>query len=190
MNLRLRNLFGLGLAALVGATLTVALPAGANGDDDDDGEFRLGGTAQHARDPENQANEVIRIRTDQAPEFGTVSRKLGVRVPQLDNLLSVKAWFESPKTCIGGSPRFQLAIDTDGNGQSNGNAFGYFGTSPNFAACPMNTWLYEDLTGGGDSITGLGPTPSTGFATPNEELEWDLTQFGGAFYNTWWKRSS
>ena len=120
--------------------------------------------------------------------YGTLSRVANVKVDKLDNMLEFKSWFETgppPKSCVGGSPRYQLAIDTNGDGTSDGNAFGYFGASPNFTGCPMETWLYEDLTGPGDiSIT--GPMfPSTGYTQPNEELEWDLTQFGGPFYNTW-----
>lgn len=153
------------------------------------GGWLLGGTAQLATDPENQQNDVIRIRTDVAPFFGTVSRRVDVKVDKLDNMLEFKSWFDMAlpgKSCIGGAPRFQLAIDTNGDGVPNGNAFGYFGASPNFTGCPQETWLYEDLTGAGDFfITGGVLAPSTGRTFPNEELEWDLTQFGGAFYNTW-----
>jgi hypothetical protein len=147
----------------------------------------LGGTAQLATDPENPANDVIRIRTDIAPFFGTVSRKANVKVDKLDNMLEFKARFTTPKSCTGGAPRFQLAIDTDGDGTSNGNAFGYYGPSPGFTGCLPDTWLYEDLTGPGDFfVTGgvLFPSPPQ-LAPPSEELEWDLTQFGGGFYNTW-----
>lgn len=155
------------------------------------GKFLLGGTAQFAQDPENPANDVIVIRTDIPPFYGTVSRTVNVKVEQLDNMVEFKAWFAANalppgKTCFGGSPRIQLAIDTDGDGVPDGNAFGYFGASPNFVGCPMETWLYEDLTGAGDiAITGAPLFPSTGETWPNEELEWDLTQFGGPFYNTW-----
>jgi hypothetical protein len=139
---------------------------------------------------------VIRIRTDVAPFFGTISRVVNTQIDKLDNLLEFKAWFDitlaglpplpTAKSCVGGSPRLQLAVDTDGDGVSNGNAFGYFGPSPSFTGCPPQTWLSEDFTGAGDiAITPPLLFPSTGRVTPNEELEWDLTQFGGGFYNTW-----
>lgn len=140
------------------------------------GKFYLEGTAELAQDPENSANDVIRIRTDVTPFFGTVSRTVNVKVDQLDNMIEFKSWFQTPKTCIGGAPRVQLAIDLDGDGDSDGNALGYFGPSPAFTGCPPNTWLYEDFTGG-DPITGLGPFMSTGQTTPNEEVEWDVSEF-------------
>jgi hypothetical protein len=145
------------------------------------GKFRLGGTAQLVEDPENPANDVIRIRTDIAPFFGTVSRKVNVKADKLDNMLEFKTWFAtipSTKTCIGGSPRFQLAIDLDGDGDSDGNAFGDTGVNGSGTGCLPNTWIYEDLTGG-DGVTGPGLSPSTGFVTPNEENEWALAQLGG-----------
>jgi hypothetical protein len=182
------------LAFLFALVVAVGIPAVAVGTGGSSPEpaFLLGGTAQLAQDPENPANDVVRIRTDVAPFFGTISRTVNTKVDKLDNMLEFKSWFASSvtaglsKTCIGGSPRLQLAIDTTGDGSADGNAFGYFGASPSFAGCPMDTWLEEDLTGAGDFFITGGPLfPSTGFATPNEELEWDLTQFGGPFYNTW-----
>jgi hypothetical protein len=183
---------GVAIASAIVAALLIVGSGGNTARADTQGsKFLLGGTAQLAPDPENPSNDVIRIRTDVAPFFGTVSRSVNVKVHKLDNMLEFKSRFEndppSTKTCFGGAPRFQLAIDTDGDGRPNGNAFGYFGASPNFAGCPQDTWLYEDLTGAGDAfITGvpLFPSPPQ-LAPPNEELEWDLTQFGGAFYNTW-----
>jgi hypothetical protein len=166
--------------------VVAAAASGAWAADDPRNGFLLGGTAQVAQDPENPANQVVVIRTDVDPFFGTVSRAVNAKIQDLDNMVEFKAWFQNPKSCTGGSPRIQLAIDTDGDGKSNGNAFGYYGAPPNFRNCPMGTWMYEDFTGAGDiAITGAPLFPSTGGTTPNEELEWDLTQFGGGFYNTW-----
>jgi hypothetical protein len=118
------------------------------------GRFLFGGTAQLALDPENPANDVILINTTAgfnpmtgAFAFGTVSRTLNVKIQQLDNMVEHKAFFVFPKTCFGGSPRIQLAIDLDGNGQSNGNAFGNFGPGPFGTGCPPGgIWHFEDLT--------------------------------------------
>jgi hypothetical protein len=107
--------------------------------------FLLGGTAQNSRDPENPANETIRIDTSTGG-FGTVSRPLNTKISTLDNQLELKAYFVAPKTCVGGSPRVQLAIDLNGDGQSDGNAHGYVGTLPFGAGCVSNVWQYFDLT--------------------------------------------
>jgi hypothetical protein len=161
--------------------------------------FYVTGTARHSNDPENPENRVVQLRSafdpadPDANRAGAIARVFAgrVRVWQLDNQLQAKTWLREPHSCGLGSPRISLAIDTDGDGRSDGNAFGYAGTSPDFSACVMRTWLHEDFTGG-DSITGPGPLPSLNTlggaepgGPPNEELEWDLTQFGGPFYNSW-----
>jgi hypothetical protein len=165
--------------ALILILYVLVAPASALAGGSGHGKFLLGGTAQHAQDPENPANEVIIIRTDIPPFFGTVSRTVNVKIDKLDNMLEFKAWFDAPKTCIGGSPRFQLAIDTDGDGDSDGNVFLDTGVNGSGTGCPPETWLYEDLTGG-DGVTGLGPFLSTGFTTPNEEKECAASQLVGA----------
>ncbi len=155
----------LGLCALVP-------PALATGSAGGDG-FLLGGTAQHAQDPENPANDVIRIDTTTGG-FGTVSRKVNVKIDKLDNMLELKAFFVAPKTCIGGSPRVQLAIDLNGDGIPDGNAFGNFGPGPFGTGCPPGgIWNYQDLTDLAPrwdvtQLTGIGeiPTPLPGNVNP------------------------
>lgn len=78
----------------------------------------------------------------------------------------------STRTCGGGSPRIQLAVDLNGTGTPDGNAFGYFGPYPSFAACPKGKWTYEDLT--------------------DETPRWDVSQLItkgltglSSFVNTW-----
>jgi len=119
--------------------------------------FLLGGTARNAQDPENPANDVIKIDTTPAPgqclattsppyqncPFGTVSRTLNVKIAQLDNMLEFKSYFQN-RSCGGGSPRIQLSIDLQGDGTADGNAFAY--TAPPFAGCPPNRWQYDDVT--------------------------------------------
>jgi len=157
------------------------------------GEFKLGGTAFLAVDPENPANDVIRIKTDDPLRpFGTVSRITNVKIDKLDNMLEFKSWFKSVpltdplapgKTCFLFTPRPQLAIDVDGDGVADGNALGLFGNPDAFfGGCPQDTWLYEDFTGAGDVAITPGPypiglTPSTGQTTLNEETEWVLIEF-------------
>jgi hypothetical protein len=66
----------------------------------------------------------------------------------------------------GGSPRFQVALDNDGDGDSDGNVFVYLGTPPNF----------DDEPSGWES---------TGNLLLSEDLRFDLTQFGGPFYGSY-----
>jgi len=148
----------LGLFATGPAATATGVPSGESG-------FLLGGTAQNAQDPENPANDVIKIDTSTPPfdciapaflncTFGTVSRRLNTKIALLDNMLEFKSYF-ADRTCGGGSPRIQLAIDLDGDGNSDGNAFGY--TAPPFAGCAPNRWQYDDLT--------------------DELPRWDISQF-------------
>jgi hypothetical protein len=67
-------------------------------------------------------------------------------------------------TCGGGSPRFQLGIDGDGDhhftqfaGGPDQNAFGYIGDKAFGGLCVSNQWVYEDMT--------------------NNAPKWDLSQF-------------
>ncbi len=119
--------------------------------------FLLGGNAQNAQDPENPANDVIVINTLAPPFYGTVSRVLGVQIAALDNMLEFKSYFQN-RSCGGGSPRIQLAVDLNGDGMPDANAFGY--TAPPFAGCPPNRWQYDDLT--------------------DELPRWDVTQLAAA----------
>lgn len=153
-----RAAVGLLVAALMFLIVAPSTPAGIGQ------KYSLFGTAHDAQDPQNPANDVVIIDTT-GFAFGGAVRGLNVPVNVLRNQLQFKAFFSAGRSCGGGSPRIQLAIDTDGNGVSNGNAFGYFGPSPNFTGCASGVWQTEDFT--------------------DDELEWDLTQFGGAFYNSW-----
>lgn len=126
-------------------------------------KYTLFGTMVKATSPTDSHDQVISDDTT-GDVFGGASRTIHATVHSLDGLISLDYYFEG-RSCAGGSPRIQLAVDTDGDEVSNGNAFGYIGASPNFNTCPTGSWRHEDLTDG--------------------QLRWDLTQFGGPFYNTW-----
>ena len=67
----------------------------------------------------------------------------------------------------GGSPRFEIPVDTDGNGSADGSAFAYIGTPPSFTDPGHANFI------------------STGnFMLDFATTHWDLTQFGGPFYGT------
>ncbi|HZR31259.1 MAG TPA: hypothetical protein VFA76_05345 [Terriglobales bacterium] len=106
--------------------------------------FLLGGNAQNAQDPENPANDVIVINTLAPPFYGTVSRVLGVQIAALDNMLEFKSYFQN-RSCGGGSPRFVLTIDLNGDGVPDGDVWAYtFPFTP--GGCVPNRWQYDDLT--------------------------------------------
>lgn len=128
-------------------------------------KFQVAGTAQDDIDPENPSNEVMSMTTAVPPNFGVAYRNLRVQVDELDNQIQLKYFFVAPHTCGVGTPRVFLRIDRDGDGERDGNAFGYIGLPPQFGPCVTNEWLFEDLT--------------------DDLPRWDLTQFGGPFYNTW-----
>ncbi|HWE24238.1 MAG TPA: hypothetical protein VG496_09890 [Myxococcales bacterium] len=129
---------------LIVSLVVCAAPLALRADDRcREGRFLLGGNARNDQDPENPANDVIRIDTAAPPLYGTVSRSLGVKIAQLDNMLEFKSYFQN-RSCGGGSPRIQLSIDLDGDGKADGNAFAY--TAPPFAGCPPLRWQYDDVT--------------------------------------------
>ena len=70
--------------------------------------------------------------------------------------------------CSGGSPRFQIGIDTAGDGAVNGNIFVYFGPLPNFTGCSAGWQSTGNLIG-----------------LPDADKRYDLMQLGGTFYDTY-----
>jgi hypothetical protein len=147
--------------------LTVASPGQAEPGGNKGHKFHLFGSAFDDIDPENATNEVIRVESSPASGGGAVRFfNPDTQVDDLDNQVQLKYLFEVGKDCTFafGTPRIQLAIDTDGDGDSNGNAFGYLGDKP-FGGLCGNAWRLEDMT--------------------NETPKWDLTQFGGGFTTPW-----
>ena len=66
----------------------------------------------------------------------------------------------------GGSPRFQIGVDTNGDSVRDCNVFVYIGTHPNF----------NDAAAGWQSTGNLLSSP---------DMRFDLSQCGGAFYSTY-----
>jgi len=69
--------------------------------------------------------------------------------------------------CGGGSPRFYIRMDTDGDSNPDGNVFVYMGPMPSFTGCTPNTWA------------------NTGNLIGSADARFDLTQLGGPFYGTY-----
>jgi hypothetical protein len=131
-------------------------------------KFELMFAMQDDQDPQNPTNDVISMvsTTDFPAGTGTALRNLppGIKIAALDHQMHVKYFFPA-STCQNGGPRIQLAIDTDGNGASNGNAFGYVGNGPFGSGCVTGEWDLIDMT-------------------DNVPFRWDMTQFGLG-YHTW-----
>lgn len=120
---------------------------GDDEDDDDDSDgprFQLFGTAERMR---FLGNDVIRIDTFPAGTFGGASLELGVPVGGLDRKIALSVYLVNID-CFGGSPRVQLRVDMNGDGASDGNAFGYLGPFPSFTGCDPQVWQYHDMTDG------------------------------------------
>ena len=124
------------------------------------GQWALFGTAKRDVDPENEFNELISFDTTTGAVAGAF-KKFGshVQVDMLDDQVELKYYFVG-RTCAGDGPRIQLGIDSDGDGDFDGNAFGHLGNTPFGGGCPAGLWVYEDMT--------------------NPVKKWDLSQFPGS----------
>jgi len=120
--------------------------------------YKLFGSAINGLDPQNSFNEVISF--DTSGQIAGALRLLGdhVKVRMLTNQIELNYYFLHP-TCLGGSPRIQLAIDGDGDGDfkqtqasagqlasPDQNAFGYLGDKAFGGGCAAGAWLHEDMT--------------------------------------------
>jgi hypothetical protein len=135
-------------------------------------KFELFFAMVKAQDPRNMVNDVVSVTTTTAfpAGIGLAVRNLlpGTKIDALTDQLNLKYLFPtSSRTCSGGSPRIQLAIDGDGDGtfaQVTGgpdqNAFGYVGHAAFGVGCITGSW---DLI---DMANVMDPT-----------MRWDLSQF-------------
>lgn len=120
------------------------------------------------QDPQNLTNDVISVVTtqDYPAGIGVAFRNTppGFKIAALDHQINLKYYFPA-RSCSGGSPRVQVGIDRNGDGNFDGNAFGYVGHLPFGAGCITGEWDIIDMT---DNIG-----------------RWDLSQFGGGMTMTW-----
>ena len=119
------------------------------------------------QDPQNVTNDVISVLTTTAyPDgIGVAARNLppGIKITALTDQIQLKYYFPG-RSCDGGSPRIQLAVDLDGDGNFDGNAFGYVGHGGFGTGCLTGVWDFIDMT---DAVP----------------ARWDLTQLGGGYQN-------
>lgn len=125
-------------SALAVLSVTLALPVFAAP------TYTLSGEA-------TEAGGVVTLVSDASPGYGLISYAFtGSTFASLSQLAT--DFNVTDDDCYGGSPRFQLPIDTDNNGISNGNMFIYLGPSPSFSGCPQNTWIPSgNLVGNNDA---------------------------------------
>lgn len=120
------------------------------------------------QDPQNVTNDVISVLTTPAypAGIGVAFRNTppGFKITALDHQINLKYYFPA-RSCGGGSPRVQVAIDRNGDGAFDGNAFGYVGHAPFGTGCITGEWDIIDMT---DNIG-----------------RWDLSQLGGGMTMTW-----
>ena len=145
------------LFALLTSTLVLAKkPASGN--------YELFGDAALVS-PGFNSPTAAQIRSDGTipPNYGGVDFGIpaGLTVADLDNLGA--AYMFTAGSCGGGSPRFQLNVDT---GSGIKNIFVYVGPPPNYTGCPPSVW-----TNTGNLVSPISAV--------------DATQLGGAYYMPW-----
>jgi len=154
---------------LSGPNLLVADPAATQEELPGMGhKFQLFYAMVDDQDPLNLTNDVVSVltTTDYPAGIGVAIRNLppGIKITAFSDQIQLKYYFPS-RSCGGGSPRIQLAIDTDGDGHFDGNAFGYVGHGGFGAGCLTGVWDFVDMT-------------------DNIPARWDLTQLGLG-YQSW-----
>jgi hypothetical protein len=102
--------------------------------------YSLFGDAQIVS-PGNASPHAVQIRSDADPGFGGIRYDVptGTTFADLDQL-ATDFMPESDDLCVGGSPRFQLGIDTDGDGDRDASIFAYFGPDSASPACVSGVW--------------------------------------------------
>ena len=129
-------------------------------------KFELLFSMMNDHDPQNPDNDTISVLTtagtfENPGAIGAAVRNMlpKAKIETLTNMVNIKYFFVSPRTCDGDSPRIQLLIDP-GDGTGPHNAFGHIGDKPFGGGCAMDIWVYEDMT--------------------NSVPKWDLSQFAGS----------
>lgn len=136
----------IGAIVLATALVVVATPA-------DSASPGLWRTSNFVWGPGGYTSTFALQLTNDAP-YGFAFLGLNEGLPlQALNKLSFDAYYTAG-SCGGGSPRVSLAIDTDGNGASNGNLNAYAGPHPTYTGCPNGVWSHYDLLDGASRFEG------------------------------------
>lgn len=127
--------------------------------------YTLFGDAEYVS-PGNASDRAVELVSDADPAYGGIDYGVedGLTFEELTTLST--DYLLPEDACVGGSPRFQINLDEDGDGVSDGNVFAYFGTDSGGAACVTGTWA------------------NTGDFLETGRLL-DTSQLGGTFYDTY-----
>lgn len=156
-----------------------------DGDNDGSGsKFRLFGNARMTQDPENGSNVVLEVVSSADFAAAGAARKLRVKIWQLDHQLNFHRAFVAPHSCGGGSPRIQLNIDADGDGDFEQGLDEDGNRSPDFAA---HGHVRPPYTGCETGVPTPAPEKGASLSTlfwrfedlTDEMLRWEITP-GGA----------
>ena len=112
--------------------------------------------------PGNASPTSIKTVSDDAPGFGGIDFTVPDELTfgELENLAT--DFNVTDDNCGGGSPRYQVGLDTDNDGDTDGNVFVYLGPPPSYNACAT------------------GWQSSGNLVEPTDLI--DTSQVGGTFY--------
>ena len=114
--------------------------------------------------PGHASDTAVQLRSDADPGYGGIDFETaaGMTLSQLQNLST--DYMFTAGSCGGGSPRFQINVNTSGGVK---NIFVYIGPPPNYTGCAASVWLPT-----GDLL--------------ESALFVDTSKLpGGTFYDTW-----
>ena len=133
--------------------------------------WSLFGTAAPVRSGQSPNSWAIRLTSQGFTTYGGVAYQNPSGPMKFDDIYYFGTDFRVQSgNCGGGSPRFQLNIDTNGDGTFDGNVFVYIGMFPSFNLCdtvPPGNWQ------------------TTGNLVDNPDLRYDTSQIGGTFYDSY-----
>lgn len=137
---KLKVLLG-SMAASLGLMLAPALASAANG-------YSLFGEASKVS-PGNASSKAIKTVSDNDPGYGGIDFDVTAGLTFADLQTLGTDFNVTDDNCGGGSPRFQVNVDT---GSGIKNIFVYLGPAPGYNTCPSNTWVTS-----GDLLEGVNP---------------------------------
>jgi len=101
--------------------------------------YTLDGDAELVSPGNNESPNAVQLRSDSDSVYGLVDFVIPEGTTFADlTTLSTDYMFEADDSCGGGSPRFQINVDS-GSGTT-GNIWAYIGPAPDFTGCEAGVW--------------------------------------------------